>query len=418
VRIAVCDYSGHPFQVQLSRELARRAHDVLHLTFAGFQTPKGALQWAPGDSPSLEIDAINLASPFAKHSYVKRWKQERALGNLFVRRLQRFQPDVILGANFPLDTLSRVAKWASAENRAFVLWQQDIYSKAITAIFAKRFGFAGRLIGSWYRHIERSVMRTSDATVVIDDSFKEAIRCEFRLGTAEVHVIENWAPLNEITVQPKNNTWSRAQGLAHTPVVLYTGTLGLKHNPGLLLRLAESLRNDPAVQIVVTSEGPGADWLAEQSKTKGLANIRVLPFQPYHLYPAVLGTADVVVAMLEADAGSFSVPSKILSYMAGGKAIALCAPQENLATRLVAVNGTGITVPPDDADAFCAAVTTLLSDDARRADASRASRAYAERAFDLGAIADRFEQILLRAQTQKSSQRRYGRKWAAHAQQA
>ncbi|RMF52223.1 MAG: glycosyltransferase WbuB, partial [Bacteroidetes bacterium] len=30
MRILVHDYAGHPFQVQLSRALARRGHDVLH----------------------------------------------------------------------------------------------------------------------------------------------------------------------------------------------------------------------------------------------------------------------------------------------------------------------------------------------------------------------------------------------------
>ncbi len=32
MRILVHDYSGHPFQAQLSRELARRGHDVVHST--------------------------------------------------------------------------------------------------------------------------------------------------------------------------------------------------------------------------------------------------------------------------------------------------------------------------------------------------------------------------------------------------
>lgn len=41
MRLLVHDYSGHPHQVQLSRELAKRGHEVLHL-YAGFlQTPRG-----------------------------------------------------------------------------------------------------------------------------------------------------------------------------------------------------------------------------------------------------------------------------------------------------------------------------------------------------------------------------------------
>src|SRR5450631_3453912 len=42
-RILLNDYCGHPFQVELSRELARRGHEVLHVYSADDQTPKGDL---------------------------------------------------------------------------------------------------------------------------------------------------------------------------------------------------------------------------------------------------------------------------------------------------------------------------------------------------------------------------------------
>ena len=47
LRIAVHDYSGHPFQVQLSRALAERGHEVLHLYSTRFQTPRGPLAGGP-----------------------------------------------------------------------------------------------------------------------------------------------------------------------------------------------------------------------------------------------------------------------------------------------------------------------------------------------------------------------------------
>jgi hypothetical protein len=49
MRILVSDYSGHPFQVQLSRELARRGHSVTHTYSAGFQSPKGNLSVGDDD---------------------------------------------------------------------------------------------------------------------------------------------------------------------------------------------------------------------------------------------------------------------------------------------------------------------------------------------------------------------------------
>ena len=43
MRISIVDYAGHPFQAQLSRKLAERGHDVLHLYFGQAITPRGML---------------------------------------------------------------------------------------------------------------------------------------------------------------------------------------------------------------------------------------------------------------------------------------------------------------------------------------------------------------------------------------
>ena len=66
MRIFVNEFSGHPFQVQLSRELARRGHEIEHVYFSGnTSTPKGDMQ---GDSSNLNVYGLNIRGKFAKHS--------------------------------------------------------------------------------------------------------------------------------------------------------------------------------------------------------------------------------------------------------------------------------------------------------------------------------------------------------------
>ena len=48
MRLNIHDYSGHPFQVQLSRDLAARGHDVLHGYSTQYVTGHGNLG-RPGD---------------------------------------------------------------------------------------------------------------------------------------------------------------------------------------------------------------------------------------------------------------------------------------------------------------------------------------------------------------------------------
>jgi len=124
--------------------------------------------------------------------------------------------------------------------------------------------------------------------------------------------------------------------------------------------------------------------------------LRLLPYQPYERLPEVLASADVLVAVLEAEAGAFSVPSKVLAYLCAARPLLVSMPGENLAARVVERSGGGILVPPHDAPALCAAAEALLDDEPRRSELSQRARAYAEATFDLEGIASRFEELLER----------------------
>src|SRR5580700_1879611 len=97
-------------------------------------------------------------------------------------------------------------------------------------------------------------------------------------------------------------------GLSNRPVVLYSGTLGLKHDPSILALLADQLQSShPEAMVVVISEGSGRLWLEEWKAEQKVDNLMLLDFQPYQDLPEVLASADVLVAILEPDASRFSV---------------------------------------------------------------------------------------------------------------
>lgn len=393
MRIAIVDYSGHAFPIQLSRTLAKRGHIVLHSHFSDFQSPHGRLAKSDNDSSNLSVEPISLGYPFHKYSFLRRRFQEIAVGRQFVDRLAKFNPEIVVAGNCPLDVVSRIADEALRSGRKFVFWQQDIYSHAISRILQQKLGVVGYAIGAHYRFIERRILRRSDATIVISKDFVETIRTQLNLSARNVTVIENWAPLDEIPLCEKNNRWAEKHGLIGKEIVLYSGTIGLKHDPQQLLDLAESLREKQNVVLVVVSEGPFAFWLAHQAAIRKLSNVLVLPFQSHRDFPEVLASADVAVAILENDAGTFSVPSKILSYLAAGRAIALSAPRDNLASRIVEGSRSGIAVDAGDRTGFVTAVRKLLSDPHYRKTAGSNARKYAEAAFDIEAIATRFEEL-------------------------
>ena len=391
-RIALCDYPGHAFPAELSREFARRGHDVRHLYFAEFQSPKGQLRRLATDPCSLSIDGVSLGRAFSKYNLARRRYQEIEIGRRFAAEVAAFSPDVVIGCNMPLDTRSQLVERAKRIGARFVFWQQDIYSIAIEKILTRKFGPAGAVIGRHYRRLEKSLLDAADSIVVISPDFVSALDEEFGVSGSKIHVIENWAPLGEVRARPKVNDWSRKYDVHDKEVVLYTGTLGMKHDPSLLLALACRLQARKNAVLVVVSEGPAAKWLAQSGA--GLSSLRVLPFQPYSEYSNVLGSADVLVAILEPDAGVFSVPSKILSYLCSGRPIVLSAPASNLASRTVEQSGAGIAVSPESRGQFISAVTGFLDRRPECINRGRAGRTYAEYHFDITTIGERFAEIV------------------------
>ena len=389
MRIAVHDYSGHPFQVQLSRELARRGHDVLHLHCPSYTTGKGALERRADDPPGFDVAAVALGESVAKYSVPRRIRQEAAYGRRFARRVAAFAPDVLLSANAPLFSAAMILRSARRRRIPLVFWQQDIYSVAMQRHAEQRLWLAGRPVGAAFVALERRIARGSAAVVVISEDFLPTL-VSWRVPLERVHVIENWAPLDELPTRPRDNDWSRENGLVGKRVVLYSGTLGLKHNPQLLLRVAERSRDEDDVRVVVVSEGLGADWLRERA----VPNLVLLPFQPYERLPDVLASADVVAAILEPGAGVFSVPSKVLTYHCAGRPLVAAIPRSNLAARIVERNESGLVVDATDGDGFAAAARRLLADRDLRERLGRNARAYAERAFDIEHIGDSFERVL------------------------
>jgi glycosyltransferase involved in cell wall biosynthesis len=396
LRVVLHDYFGHAFPAQLARALAGRGHDVLHLHCRSFVTGKGRLERTDSDPPGLQFAAVDLGQPFAKYDVPRRllheWKTARALARL----LREFRPEAVLSIG-PLVVQRDLLRTSHALGAGFVFWQQDVMSIAARRVLGRRSRLVGAAAERSVAELEGRLLRSSDAVVVISEDFLPQLR-RWRVDASRAAVIENWAPLEELPALPRDNAWAHEHGLEGRTVFLYSGTLGFKHDPSLLLELARWAGKRGAF-VVLVSEGPGADWLAARGRDE--PGLRMLPYQPHDRLAEVLASADVLVAVLEPEAGAFSVPSKILAYLCAARPLLTSLPDGNLAARVVARSGGGIVVPPRNVEAFLGAAESLLDDAERRAELSRHAREYAEKTFDIEGVAARFEEILERARMPK-----------------
>jgi putative colanic acid biosynthesis glycosyltransferase WcaI len=392
LRIALHDFSGFPFPAQLSRELARRGHQVVHLYCPSYVSGKGALERRTDDPETFEIEGISMGRQFQKYSAGRRLFQERLYARRLARRIRELSPDVLLSGDTPL--FAQALLLERTRGTPFVFWQQDLYSVAMKRFAEERIPVVGGLVGRRFVDLERRLLQRSDAVVTIAQDFRAEL-LRWGLPPEKVHVIQNWAPLEELPVRPRDNAWAHEHDLVDKRVLLYSGTLGLKHDPGLLLRLAMAFRDEPEVRIVVASEGMGMDWLRTQARAHAVTNLVLLEFQPYEALPNVLAAGEALLVILEREAGRFAVPSKVLSYLCAARPLLAALPPENLAATVVAASGAGVLVAPDDADGLIDGARMLLADAELRRRLGAAAREYAESAFDIGSIGDRFERVLL-----------------------
>jgi glycosyltransferase involved in cell wall biosynthesis len=338
----------------------------------------------------LRFAGVNIDRPYNKGSMIERRFNDIRYGKEAAKLIVEVKPDVVISGNTPTEAQSHVIKACKAADAAYVQWVQDFYSIAASKLLTKKLGLPGALVGAYYRWIERRQLAGSHGVVTITEDF-EPLATKWAGDAKKVVTIENWGALGDIAPQPKDNAWARENGIDGKLTFLYSGTLGLKHNPHFISALAKAFGD--SANVVVAGQGLGFDALKETVAKEKLASVKLLPLQPFARLSELLGSADILVSVVESDAGMFSVPSKVQSYLCAGRPILLAAPPENLAARIVARENAGLAMHPNDLDGFISAARKLADDAALRRTLGENGRDYAERAYDILRTTDRFEQV-------------------------
>lgn len=393
MRILVNEFCGHPFGMDLSRELARKGHAVCHVYFADNKTtPKGSENSA--DSlPGLSIEGLHIQRPFAKHGLFSRRAADIEYGRAVATRAKEFRPDVVISGDMPLDAQRILLEASHRLNARFIFWLQDVYCLAVRFVLRRKAPFLASLVARYYERLEKKLLRESDGIICIAPAFAEQL-ARWGIPDRGVTVIPNWAPVNEIVPTPKDNGWARAHGVADTFCFMYSGTLGMKHRPELLLALAKDIEKRGDARLIVVAAGAGADWLEKRKHEVSPNVLTLLPFQPYERVPEVIGSADVLITLLDSEAGTFAVPSKALAYLCAGRAQIVAAPAANEAARVVELAQAGLLVSSETSSGVLGAAQRFLADPALRSRCATNARHYAERHFSIENIAARFLAVL------------------------
>lgn len=392
MKIVVNDHSGHAFTLQLSKQFAQSGHEVLHAFFDSSQSPKGNFEDVPVSASGLTILPIAIKGKYHKYSLLKRRKQEIEYTDLLINQLNKFKPDVVLSGTTPLFVQQHLQCYCIKQGIKFVFWCQDVYTLAIRQISRQKLGLMGFPIWYYFKKLETSLLKKSSHVISITPGFDNFFEQE-KIPAQQITCIPNWAPLQEISPQTKENEWAIRHNVANKTCIVYSGTLGLKHDPSILSAAARYFRKNEEVVFIVISEGLGAAFLQKEKEKYQLDNLLLLPFQHFRDMSQVLGTADILLAILENDAGTYSVPSKVLAYLCAEKPIVLSMPTDNLSASIVLDNKAGYCVAPDNQQGFFQQIEKLITNPTLRIEMGRNGRDYAKKNFDITLIENKFMQV-------------------------
>lgn len=282
-------------------------------------------------------------------------------------------------------TLGPVGWLVSRIRRApYVFNVQDVFPDAAVTTGAIT---NERVIGvaEW---LERLTYDLADVVTVLSDDLAANVRAKTRSPDA-VQVIPNFVDTDAIVPLDRRTALRRELGLGPGPVVLYAGNVGLSQSLDLVVGAA---RRMPAVTFLVNGDGAARRSLEEEAAA--LANLRFNGYVEPDRLAELLATGDVHVVPLRTGLGTVSVPSKTYSILAAARPVVASIDAGTAVPVILADSGAGVSVPPDDLDAFVDALERMLDEPTEAAAMGARGREWVEREASPGAVGDAYDDLI------------------------
>jgi colanic acid biosynthesis glycosyl transferase WcaI len=300
----------------------------------------------------------------------------------------RGRPDAVMVMSPPLPL--GVSGWLAASTRRapFVFNIQDVFPDVAVELGAIT---NPRVIAaaSW---LERFLYRRADAVTVLSEDLRDNVASKLAGHRPErVHVIPNFVDTERIRPATTENEYRREHELSGRTVVMYAGNVGLSQSLDLVVEAARRHRDRDDVVFVVNGGGSALDGLRRSAA--GLDNLRFVPMQPRERLPEVLAAADVHLVPLRTGLARSSVPSKLYSILAAARPVLASVDAGTEVASTIERAGAGVSVPPEDPDAFCTALDSMLDDPEGRARMGASGRAFVEGWVSPAAVGEAYEAL-------------------------
>ena len=391
------DVSAAVLITELATDLVKLGHQVSIVTGAP-NYPQGRV-FQGYRNRLLQVEALEGVRVIRTWSHIspskKFWSRLFHYGTFsataFYGGLAAGRPDVLVSYSPPLPLglsawlLSRI--WRVP----WVLQIEDLYPDAAIAAGVMK----NKLVIDFFLQMEKFLYQKAHHVSVISESFRRTLLAK-NVPESKMDVIPVWADPEEVRVLPKENSFRREHALEHKYVVMYAGNIGLTSCIEDVLQAAVQLRERTDIQFVIVGEGVKKEALGAEVKSRRLANITLLPYQPRVVFAEMLAAADISLVTLNAGAAQSSLPSKIFNVMASARPILAVAPPGSEIANIVSEAGCGWIVPPGSPVELARVIECSVDQGLALIQMGQSGRAHLEKYYSRKYCVDAYEKMLVR----------------------
>lgn len=337
----------------LAREFCRQGHDLTVLL------PSSEIQepWRVEDFDGARI--VRLKAPRTKDiGYVRRTIGEFLMPFAMARNLRRsplagerwegvvwYSPTIFLGP------LAKALKQAGQCKSYLII--RDIFPE-----WAADMGLMGRgLPYRFFDGVARYQYSVADVIGVQTAGNKRYFVDWLRHPGRRLEVLQNW--LGPPADVPSSIVVDETP-LAGRRVFVYAGNMGVAQGMGVLLDLADRLRDRSDIGFLFVGRGSDAQRLRDEARRRNLDNVVFRDEIHPDEIPALYRQCHVGLVALDPRHRTHNIPGKFLTYMQSGLPVLASVNAGNDLVELIGSEGVGRAVTDASADSLAREGVTLL----------------------------------------------------------
>ena len=241
--------------------------------------------------------------------------------------------------------------------------------------------------------VEQYILQRADCVSSISEGMRSKI---FQKGvdSSNYFMLQNWVLTSSIKPLSKQDSLKKDMGfLESDKIALYAGSIGEKQGLEILIEVADLLKSNTDIKILVFGEGASKQKLVEKAQLRKLKNLLFFPSWEEKQTAKLLSMADIHLVIQKQVASDLVMPSKLANILSVGGVSIVSAEKHTTLAKIVEDNAIGWSVIPENGDMLAQVIREKIMSPYLPL-YSQNARAYAVEHLDKDSILSKFEEFL------------------------